>query len=131
MLHCIINPGRLATRRRVATGFDWTIAMSVHSADSHVSFHLPSMGYIDTRWEEQDPPTPTAASKVARKSWLASWLARRLAAVAAWRQESITARELASMNDHELMDIGLNRSDLPRVFDSAFSQEMRQRSTWS
>ena len=31
--------------------------------------------------------------------------------------------ELASLSDHELSDIGLNRADLPRVFDPAFAAQ--------
>ena len=30
--------------------------------------------------------------------------------------------ELGALSDHELADIGLNRGDLPRVFDPAYAQ---------
>ena len=36
--------------------------------------------------------------------------------------------ELASLSDHELADIGLTRSDLPRVFDEDFAAERNVRS---
>jgi len=36
--------------------------------------------------------------------------------------------ELASLSDHELADIGLTRSDLPRVFDEEFAAERNVRS---
>jgi uncharacterized protein YjiS (DUF1127 family) len=33
------------------------------------------------------------------------------------------------MSDHELMDIGISRSDLSRVFDPSLNQDLRARGT--
>jgi uncharacterized protein YjiS (DUF1127 family) len=45
-------------------------------------------------------------------SWLGSLPARRA-----------VLDELSCLSDHELADIGLNRSDLPRVFDPSFAAQ--------
>jgi uncharacterized protein YjiS (DUF1127 family) len=103
--------------------------MSVHTADSQFSFRLPSLSYIDTRWEE--PAVQAASPKTARKGGIAAWLSRRIAAFVAWRRDNEAAKELASMTDHELMDIGMSRADLPRVFDPANNQDLRQRGTYA
>jgi uncharacterized protein YjiS (DUF1127 family) len=47
--------------------------------------------------------------------------------VVAWRREQVALAELEMMSDHELMDIGLNRSDLARVFNPAYNQDLVQR----
>ncbi len=58
----------------------------------------------------------------------------RLAAALAWvadlpRRRSVLA-ELNDLSDHELSDIGLNRSELNRVFDPEFAaQRARNRTT--
>jgi uncharacterized protein YjiS (DUF1127 family) len=38
----------------------------------------------------------------------------------AWANRQTTMAEMGSMSDRELADIGLNRGDLPRVFDADF-----------
>lgn len=43
------------------------------------------------------------------------------ASIAAFFQRQSTIREMASLSDRELTDIGLSRSDLDRVFDVDFS----------
>jgi len=59
-----------------------------------------------------------------------SSLGSRLRAATAWFSSLLRRRavidELGSLSDHELADIGLSRSDIPRVFDGAF---VAQRST--
>nr|WP_294554630.1 DUF1127 domain-containing protein [uncultured Rhodopila sp.] len=100
--------------------------MSAHTADSH-SFKLPSLSYIDAKWEEPNLTAPAAAPDRARKSGVAAWLAGRVAAFRAWRRDSEAAAELAAMSNYELMDIGLTRSDLGRVFDPAFNEDLRNR----
>jgi uncharacterized protein YjiS (DUF1127 family) len=35
--------------------------------------------------------------------------------VRTWRQYGAAARELSSLSDHELADIGITRSDIPRL----------------
>jgi uncharacterized protein YjiS (DUF1127 family) len=50
--------------------------------------------------------------------------ADRLRAAATWASRAMQRRavvnELSALSDHELTDIGLVRSDIPRVFDPAF-----------
>ena len=82
--------------------------MSVHTADSQFSFQLPSMSYIDAKWEEPNLRTPVVAPRLARKDGLAAWLSHQLSALVAWRRNREAAAELSSMSDYELMDIGLS-----------------------
>ena len=98
--------------------------MSAHTADSQLTFHLPTLSYIDAKWEE---PNLSAALSQTRKAGLAAWLSRRVAALIAWRDQSRAMAELTSMTDHELMDIGLSRADLGRAFNPAFNADLRQR----
>jgi uncharacterized protein YjiS (DUF1127 family) len=100
--------------------------MSVHTADSQFSFSLPSLSYIDAKWEE--PNLRTAATpSVVRKGGLAAWLSRQAAAFVAWRRDSEAASELYAMSDRELTDIGLSRTDIGRIFEPAFNDDLRQR----
>ena len=99
--------------------------MSVHTADSQFSFQLPSLSYIDAKWEE--PNLRTTAPQTVRKGGLAAWLSRQVAAFIMWRRNSEAMSELASMSDRELMDIGMNRGDLARAFDPACNEDLRQR----
>jgi len=49
--------------------------------------------------------------------------------IVAWRRDRQAAAELASMSDHELMDIGISRSDLSRAFDPAYNGDLVHRGT--
>lgn len=102
--------------------------MGVHTADSQFSFHLPSLSYIDAKWEEPNLRAPVAIP--VRKAGLATWLSRQVAGLIAWRRDSQAASELAGMTDRELLDIGVTRSDLSRTFDPMFNQDLRQRGTY-
>jgi uncharacterized protein YjiS (DUF1127 family) len=99
--------------------------MSVQTADSQFSFKLPSLSYVDAKWEEPELLAPTAVPP--RKTGLAAWLAAQVTTFQAWRRDREAAAELAAMSNHELMDIGLSRSDLSRVFDPAFNEDLRMR----
>ena len=101
--------------------------MSVHTADSKFAFQLPSLSYIDAKWEEPNLRTEDVARSNVRRGGLAAWLSRTVAAFIAWRRESEAARELSSMSDRELMDVGLNRADVGRAFDRNFNADLRQR----
>jgi uncharacterized protein YjiS (DUF1127 family) len=101
--------------------------MSAHTADSQFSFELPNMSYVDAKWEEPNLRIAAAAPRVARKPGLAAWLSRQAAAFVAWRRDSEAAAELAAMSDRELMDIGLSRVDVSRVFRPDFNEDLRQR----
>jgi uncharacterized protein YjiS (DUF1127 family) len=99
--------------------------MSVHTADSQFSFQLPSLSYIDAKWEE--PNLRAAAPQVVRSGGLAAWLSRQVSAFVAWRRDNAAMSELATMSDRELMDIGMSRADLGRAFDSSCNADLRQR----
>jgi uncharacterized protein YjiS (DUF1127 family) len=105
--------------------------MSVHTADSQFSFRLPSLSYIDAKWEEPNLRVSATAPRTTRKIGLAAWLSGQIAGFVAWHRDSAAASELAAMSDHELMDIGMSRSDLHRVFDHASNQDLRQRGTYA
>ena len=99
--------------------------MSTHTADSQFTFNLPSLSYIDAKWEEPNLRTPTAP--VARKAGLVAWLYRQISAFNTWRRNSAAANELSLMTDRELMDIGISRADMSRAFDPAQVEDLRQR----
>jgi uncharacterized protein YjiS (DUF1127 family) len=100
--------------------------MSAHTADSRFSFKLPSLSYIDAKWEEPTLRSSGGAPRSVSNSGLAAWLSRQIAALAGWHSDRQAAVELAAMSDHELADIGLSRSDLSRVFEPRFNQDMYQ-----
>jgi uncharacterized protein YjiS (DUF1127 family) len=66
-------------------------------------------------------PEPEAPHFFARLGKLFQWLAE-------FPKRQAVMDELASLSDHELADIGLTRSDLPRVFDEEFAAERNVRS---
>jgi uncharacterized protein YjiS (DUF1127 family) len=100
--------------------------MSARTADSQFTFKLPSLSYIDVRGEEPNLRVTAADSASARKGGLVAWLSRQVAGFIAWRRSSAAIAELSTMSDHELTDIGLNRTDLYRVFQPEFNQDLRQ-----
>lgn len=97
------------------------IAMATQTFES---FHLPSLSYIDAKWEEPNLRSTTAATT---KAGLAAWLSRQVAAFIAARRESAARTELFAMSDRELMDIGIARADLGRVFDMEHNADLRMR----
>jgi uncharacterized protein YjiS (DUF1127 family) len=105
--------------------------MSAHTADSQFSFQLPSLSYIDAKWEEPNLRAPAAASRVVQKGGVAAWLSRQIGAFIAWRRDSQAAGELSVMSDRELMDIGLTRADTSRVFQPKFNDDLRSRGTFA
>ena len=101
--------------------------MSAHNATSPFSFELPSLSYIDAKWEEPNLRVPAVPVSVVRKGGLAAWLSHQVAAFKAWRLERETAVELSSMSDRELLDIGMSRADVGRVFMPAFNEDLQRR----
>jgi uncharacterized protein YjiS (DUF1127 family) len=100
--------------------------MSAHIADSQFSFQLPSLSYIDAKWEE--PALREAApSPRVRTGGLAAWLSHQVAAFVAWRRNGEAEAELRAMSDRELADIGLSRSDLSRVLQPGLDVDLYQR----
>jgi uncharacterized protein YjiS (DUF1127 family) len=100
--------------------------MNAHTFNSQF-FELPSLSYIDTAWEEQSQRIPVEIGGPSRKTGLGRWFANRVDAVKTWRRDARAASELAVMSDHQLMDVGLTRSDLTRVFQPEFNEDLRQR----
>jgi len=86
-----------------------------------MAFELPQLSYIDTRWEEPDFQ-PTVEPR--REPGFASWIAARVAAYRAWRENARALAELNGMTDRELFDVGLNRGDLERMFDDRFNTDL-------
>lgn len=101
--------------------------MSASTANSQFNFKLPSLSYIDAKWEEPALRSPAASPRAVRNTGLAAWLSRQVAAFVAWRNAKAAALELSAMSDYELADIGLSRSDLSRAFESGFNQDLYQR----
>jgi uncharacterized protein YjiS (DUF1127 family) len=66
-------------------------------------------------------PEQEAPHFFARLGNLLHWLAE-------FPKRQAVMDELASLSDHELSDIGLTRSDLPRVFEQDFAAERNVRS---
>ena len=50
-----------------------------------------------------------------------------LATAAEWHRRRTIMQEMAMMTDRELSDIGLSRSDLPRIFDPTFAADRPRR----
>jgi uncharacterized protein YjiS (DUF1127 family) len=101
--------------------------MSAFTANSQTLFELPRLSYIDARWEEPNLRTTEGDRGSVRAKSQPGWLSRQLHALSTWSRNREAAAELASMSDYELADIGLTRSDLPRVFKPGFSQEFGRR----
>lgn len=101
--------------------------MSAQAAKASFAFQLPTLSYIDAKWEEPNLRTPDVARSAVRQGGLAAWLSRQVAAFVASNRTHKAARELSFLSDRELMDIGLHRADLSRVFSPALDEDLRQR----
>jgi len=84
-----------------------------------VKFSLGNLSYIGPAYDEAAEPSVKADSHHGS----GKWLSRLFAAVAEWHHRRMVIQEMSMMTDRELADIGLTRSDLPRVFDPAFAAE--------
>lgn len=92
--------------------------MSAPITKDQFTFSLGNASYIDSSYEE----LPTAVVKQP-EGGIGKWMASFVAAFADWRRRQRVLQEMELMTDRELADIGLSRSDLPRVFDPAFAAE--------
>ena len=88
------------------------------SPNSH-SNCLKSLSY-HTTWDDADYEPAQPARHHGLLARLAGTLASR---VSAWAARQTAEAELAGMTDRELADIGLSRSDIPRVSDRDFVEE--------
>lgn len=89
--------------------------MAAPMTRDQLNFSLGSLSYVDYSYDE--PPVTTVE---APKRGIGQWLGRLVTAFAEWRRRQATLRELDLLSARELADIGLSRSDLPRVFDPMF-----------
>jgi uncharacterized protein YjiS (DUF1127 family) len=101
--------------------------MNAHSANSQFSFQLPSMSYIDAKWEEPELRAAPASQPSPRRRGVAGWIRGHVAAFKAWRAQRQAIAELQTMTDRELLDIGLTRADVGRVFVEAQNEDLRLR----
>jgi uncharacterized protein YjiS (DUF1127 family) len=101
--------------------------MSVQTANSQFKFQLPSLSYVDAKWEEPNLRITKDTAFPVRKTGVAGWFARRIEAYRAWQRNQQAIAELGMMSDHELVDIGISRSDMHRVFDPSFNEDLRKR----
>jgi uncharacterized protein YjiS (DUF1127 family) len=72
--------------------------------------------YFDDDSDHLVQPEPQRANLFGRIGAAFRWLAEM-------PRRSAVLNELGSLSEHELADIGLTRSDLPRVFDPNFAAQ--------
>jgi uncharacterized protein YjiS (DUF1127 family) len=99
--------------------------MSAPIAKDQLAFQLPNQTYVQARYEE---PNLRVSYQSEPRHGFGPWLAGRIAAFRAWREKQAALTEMEMMSDRELLDIGLSRSDLHRVFDSAHNADLVARS---
>jgi uncharacterized protein YjiS (DUF1127 family) len=94
--------------------------MSAPLAKTDFVFKLAtSQSYIDHAYD----PTPRIAAQPAPRGLLrqiGDGLASLAHGIRNWADQQATLSEMGMMSDRELSDIGLTRTDVPRVFDPSF-----------
>lgn len=94
--------------------------MSAPIAKNQFAFELPNLSYVDASLEEANLRVAPLPSKP-------SGLRALIAAFRTWRENRVARAELEMLSDRELADIGLNRSDLHRVFDAGHNHDLLER----
>jgi uncharacterized protein YjiS (DUF1127 family) len=92
--------------------------MNAPVARNHFEFSLGNVSYIGPAYED---PQTTEFKPSAHGA--GGWLGKLVTAVAEWHQRQAVLREMQTMSDRELSDIGLSRADLARVFDPSFAAD--------
>ena len=92
--------------------------MNAPVAKDQFTFSLGNLSYVDSTYDDVPASAPAEPRHGVRQ-----WFERRASAFAEWRRRQETLREMEMLTDRELADIGLTRSDLPRVFDPAFAAD--------
>lgn len=92
--------------------------MNAPVAKNRFEFSLGNLSYIGPAYEEPQAARVNPPSAPAK-----SLLGRIVSAIGEWRQRQVVLQEMRTMSDRELSDIGLNRSDLARVFDPKFASD--------
>ena len=92
--------------------------MNAPITKDHFTFSLGNLSYIGPEYEavQTAPIRPLPAG-------IGKWLKTCFRAVAEWRKRQAVLQEMQLMTDRELLDIGLTRSDLSRVFDPKFAAD--------
>jgi len=98
--------------------------MSAHTANQNFNFQLPSLSYIDAKWEEPNLRSVAQPTKVTPQAGL---FARLVARYRSWLRERQAIAEFSLMSDYELADIGLSRSDMHRVFEPTLNEDLQFR----
>jgi uncharacterized protein YjiS (DUF1127 family) len=94
--------------------------MSAPISKSDLAFSLPASLSYHSTWDDADyePVQPQR-----RHGLFARLAAPIVARVQAWSVRERAVSELSAMSDRDLADIGLTRSDIPRVSDPDFIAE--------
>lgn len=100
--------------------------MSAPIAKDQLAYQLPNQTYVDAHFEEPNLARGSLPTELPRSSF-GRWVAARMAGYQEWRTQRNAMVELEMMSVRELMDIGLSRSDLPRVFDPEHNADLTTR----
>ena len=92
--------------------------MRAPTANNHYGFSLGDLSYIGPSYEEAEASVVKPA-----EHGFGAWMHNLAHRFADWQRRRAVMTEMALMSDHELSDIGLTRSDLPRVFDPGFAAD--------
>jgi uncharacterized protein YjiS (DUF1127 family) len=92
--------------------------MSAPITKDQFTFSLGNASYVDYLYDE--PPVAVVKTP---SSGIHHWLSIAVTAFAEWRRRQTVLQEMTMLSDRELADIGLSRTDLPRVFDPAFAAD--------
>jgi uncharacterized protein YjiS (DUF1127 family) len=99
------------------------MVMAARTANQTFNFQLPSLSYIDAKWEEPN----LIARPEALRDTKTGYLSRLMARYRDWRRTQQAMAEFSGMSDYELADLGLSRADVYRVFDPALNQDLQTR----
>jgi len=88
--------------------------MSSPITKSQLALQLPLLSYVDAHREEPELGTPVQARK-------SRGIRALIVAFKTWCKNRADMAALSVMTDRDLMDIGLTRCDLERVFDSSLN----------
>jgi uncharacterized protein YjiS (DUF1127 family) len=92
--------------------------MTAQITKDQFNYSLGNVSYVDYSVDE-----PPARVIEIPKLHIGLFLHRMVAAVADWRRRQVVIHEMEMLTDRDLADIGLSRSDLPRVFDADFAAD--------
>jgi uncharacterized protein YjiS (DUF1127 family) len=94
--------------------------MSAPISKSDLTFHLPQSFSYHSTWDDADYEP---AKPLTLRQRLVMAFQRARARLASWSDRHQALAELSGMNERELADIGLTRSDIARVTDPSFIDE--------